>query len=169
VEKLWDKGIIVTIAAGNGGPKPQSVTSPGVSRRVITVGTSDDGEANDIDRKANFSGRGPTSECVVKPDIVAPGTNVLSCLSDTPAAIEHQSKKKRIVDGKYLCLSGTSMSTPVVAGAVACLLEKYPNLTPDEVKYHLKTTAMPLNRPTNVVGWGQLDLVRLLKEEPIRI
>lgn len=155
VEALWDKGVVVVSAAGNGGPAPGSVTSPGTSRKVITVGCLDDNKKCSIWDRAvkDFSGRGPTRDCIVKPDILAPGAEIYSC-SNT---------------GEYIPLSGTSMSTPIVSGAAALLLEKYPELTPDQVKYMLKITAEDLNCPKNRQGWGLLNIERLLTEKPVYI
>lgn len=148
VEKLWDSGIVVVTAAGNNGPDPCTISSPGTSRKVITVGSSDDNENKSL--KTNYSGRGPTRECIIKPDIVAPGSNITSC---------------RCEDGKYKKLSGTSMSTPIVSGAIALLLEKYPDLSPDDVKYMLKISAEDMNKPKNKQGWGLLNINKLLNME----
>ncbi len=77
VEAVWDLGICVVIAAGNNGPDAGSITSPGISRKVITVGASDDGNSVEIwgSTLQNYSGRGPTSECIIKPDVLAPGAD----------------------------------------------------------------------------------------------
>ncbi|MCD8089634.1 MAG: S8 family peptidase, partial [Clostridiales bacterium] len=155
VEALWEVGVVVVNAAGNGGPAPGSVTSPGTSRKAITVGCFDDNKKCSIwDTEAkDFSGRGPTRECIIKPDILAPGAEIYSC-SNT---------------GEYIALSGTSMSTPIVSGAVALLLEKYPGLTPNQVKYMLKITSDDLNFPKNRQGWGLLNIEKLLTTEPVYI
>ena len=67
VEELWDEGYVIVTAAGNMGPAPGSITAPGSSRKVITVGSSDL-----LEGEEGISGSGPTSECVCKPDVVAP-------------------------------------------------------------------------------------------------
>ncbi|MCI9103433.1 MAG: S8 family serine peptidase, partial [Lachnospiraceae bacterium] len=59
--------------------------------------------------------------------------------------------------------SGTSMSTPLVSGALALLLEKYPMMTNVEVKLRIRERAMDLGLPHNQQGWGMLDVGRLLE------
>src|SRR5699024_4691412 len=71
VEKAWDEGIVMCVAAGNSGPDPQTIASPGVSDQVITVGALDDKNTADTrsdDTVAEFSGRGPTVYGEIKPD-----------------------------------------------------------------------------------------------------
>ena len=70
IDELWDAGIMVVAAAGNNGPKENTVTIPGISRKVLTVGSSDD-DTYDRGRKVlktGYSGRGPTACCIVKPE-----------------------------------------------------------------------------------------------------
>ena len=64
VEKVWDLGITVVVAAGNQGPEPKSITVPGNSRKVITVGASDDFRKKPKWGSVSYSGCGPTMECV---------------------------------------------------------------------------------------------------------
>lgn len=81
VNRAWDAGLVVVVAAGNNGPAPLSVTTPGISRKVITVGCSDDHMEVLVgkNRMVDYSGRGPTMAAVCKPDLVAPGCSVASC------------------------------------------------------------------------------------------
>lgn len=162
VNAMWDAGIVVTVASGNNGPKQASVTSPGCSKKVITVGTIDDASEVQIwgERLVNFSGRGPTKECVVKPDLVSPGSRIVSALS--PGSLLSQDAE-RMVDQHYARLSGTSMSTPSVAGAIALFLQKHPDAKPDEVKLALKHSAETLHYPPNQQGWGLLNIEALMQ------
>ncbi len=154
LEKAWDAGIIVVCAAGNNGPTPGSITSPGNLRKIITVGASDDLLVDDNSGlKKDYSGRGPTPSCIVKPEIIAPGTNIISCAN---------------AFGKYVKKSGTSMSTPFVSGCIAVLLEKYPMLTPAQVKYRLYETAINTGMDKNKQGWGKINLEMLLKGKNIK-
>lgn len=164
VEYIWDIGMVVAVAAGNNGPKSSTVTSPGSSKKVITVGACDDDlevAAHD-EKMMNFSGRGPTRSCIIKPDILAPGAGVISVCSKGMSERGFELHKRRFVGDDYLSLSGTSMSTPKVCGAIALLLEKYPNLAPDDVKYALKQSAKDQGKDANRQGWGRLDIEALL-------
>ncbi|MGN1319136.1 MAG: S8 family peptidase [Lachnospirales bacterium] len=152
VEKLWDKGITVVTAAGNNGPMPYTISSPGTSKKVITVGSNDDSE--NITLKNNYSSRGPTRECIIKPDVLAPGSNIISCKCDK---------------GKYRALSGTSMSTPVVSGAIALLIEKYKDLSPDDIKYMLKLSSDSIHEEPNRQGWGLINIEKLLNMEAVYV
>ncbi|MCR5792446.1 MAG: S8 family peptidase [Lachnospiraceae bacterium] len=166
VEYVWNQGIVVTVAAGNNGPKPYSIAAPGNSRKVITVGASDDEVAyirrNEVLK--NYSGRGPTLECIKKPDIVAPGSSVVSCNAFFPAVRGMHYFSNRW-NAFYTVKSGTSMSTPVVSGAVALLLSVYPDMSPREVKIRLKNSASDLGFSHRRQGWGQLNIKEMLNRE----
>jgi subtilisin family serine protease len=144
-----------------------TVTSPGTAEDAIAVGaythrrtwTDQQGFSQggwiDTDRMgdiAPFSSRGPTRDGRTKPDVVAPGTNVASTLSS-----DAQPSSYRVLPGgKHLVQSGTSMSSPVVAGVVALLFQENPNLTPDQVETLLEGPARN-NTLTGVVPnntWG---------------
>ena len=144
VEQLWDEGVVVVTAAGNQGPRPGSITAPGSSKKVITVGSSDL-----LEGRSAISGRGPTAECVCKPDIVAPGNKIMSCVPGKPYS--------------YGVKSGTSMSTPLVTGAIACALEKNPALTNPDIKTMLMNSAEDMGLPQNLQGWGKFNRRKFLK------
>ena len=144
VEQLWDEGVVVVTAAGNQGPRPGSITAPGSSKKVITVGSCDL-----LEGRSAISGRGPTAECVCKPDIVAPGNKIMSCVPGKPYS--------------YGVKSGTSMSTPLVTGAIACALEKNPALTNTDIKTMLMNSADDMGLPQNLQGWGKFNRRKFLK------
>ena len=146
VEEAWDQGLIVVAAAGNMGPGKGSITAPGSSRKIITVGSSDM-----MVKNQGISGRGPTRDCITKPDIVAPGNEIISC---TNCSSPYPYTKK----------SGTSMSTPFVSGGIALLLEKHPELTNLDIKKRLRSTAKNLGYPHNLQGWGLFQLQSFLKD-----
>src|SRR6266487_2424859 len=163
VEAAWNSGIVVLAAAGNQGRNNSAgtdgygtIAAPGNDPYVITVGamkTANTPTRTD-DTIASYSSKGPTAfDQVVKPDIVAPGNQVVSLVSPnsqlpkTYSAVdvylpEYVAKTtKSTVSANYMRLSGTSMATPVVSGAAALLLQQNPNLTPDQVKARLMKTA----------------------------
>lgn len=143
LETLWEEGVTVVTAAGNNGPKENSITVPGISRKVITVGSSDDVYETD----KSYSGRGPTACCIVKPEILAPGTDVRSY---------------SLREGEYERKSGTSMSVPIVCGALALALEKNKSLRPAEIKMLLYDTVSEKIKNLSP-SWGILDVDNLMK------
>lgn len=149
VERLWDAGLVVIAAAGNYGPGAGTITTPGVSKKVITVGAYEDCGG----KRKNYSGRGPTWECVCKPDVIAPGSYVISCNGQYMQARQKPYTRK----------SGTSMSTPVIAGAAALLLCKYPHMTNVEVKLKLLESCDDLGLPRNHQGRGMINIEKFLK------
>lgn len=151
VERVWDAGITVVVAAGNMGPEQGSITIPGTSPKVITVGFYDDSVKSGVRRKSFYSGRGPTAACVCKPEITAPGTLITSCSNLRPPSRPYCSK------------SGTSMATPMIAGAACLLLSQKPWLSNVEVKMKLKEAADDLGLPKEQQGWGRINLAKLLK------
>lgn len=164
VNRLWAAGLVVLTAAGNHGPEPYSIGAPGNSRKIITVGASDvmqTGNGHD------YSGRGPTENCIKKPDIVAPGSNIVSCQplsysSAYPLLYGNTALSPVVTERTYQRRSGTSMSTPVVSGCIALLLQQRPYMTNREVKMHLKKTALNLGYNHARQGWGLIQLDRLL-------
>ena len=86
VEHLWDLGLVVVVSSGNNGPGEGTIAIPGNSRKVITVGAVKTEKAE----KGSCSGSGPTKECVVKPDVIAPDTRLF------PATVRYTERKMRI-------------------------------------------------------------------------
>ncbi len=162
VEQAWKNGIVVVVAAGNSGRDDSKHTggygtigAPGNDPYVITVGaTVTNGTNSSADDKiATYSSKGPTLlDHVVKPDLVAPGDKVVS-LRDPSGTLVTANPTMNVYPcagttctaaqgtPKYFKLSGTSMATPVVAGAVALMFQKDPTLTPDVIKARLMKSA----------------------------
>ncbi|TMC77195.1 MAG: hypothetical protein E6J09_08070, partial [Chloroflexi bacterium] len=167
VEIAWRLGLVVVAAAGNGGPARDSVVSPGIDPYAVTVGATDDlgTLSRRDDTLAWFSSWG-NADSNAKPDLVAPGRRIVSIR--VPGSALDTLFPDRVVTARngstYLRLSGTSMATPVVAGAAALLLERRPNLTPDQVKALLVGTTQPFGQDSgaalpdpSAVGSGLLD------------
>jgi serine protease AprX len=152
VEEAWRRGLVVCVAAGNQGPDERTITTPGINPSVITVGSIDDQRTiprlDDV--MTDHSGRGPTVDELLKPDLVAPGAKITSLKPG----------------GDYVAHTGTSMATPMVAGAAALILQKHPEFRPDQVKRLLLQTAEDRGYPPAVQGAGYLDLVKALGLPP---
>lgn len=164
VNAVWDQGIVVVVAAGNNGPGPMSISIPGISRKVITVGSADDNILVELAgaKLKDYSGRGPTKSCIKKPDIVAPGSNVISCNISNFIVNSYLMEKECACPMMYTTKSGTSMATPIVSGALALLLQKYPNMTNAEVKLRLRQSAIDLGFSWEKQGWGLIHIPSLL-------
>lgn len=142
---LWENNICVVVASGNNGPDTSSVTVPGTIPELITVGSLDDNDRVLLggSMHVGYSGKGPTKHCVVKPEILAPGTRVVSCSRQ----------------GGYVSKSGSSMATAVVTGGLAVMGEIYPQFTPSDMKLFLYSK---LRRRKGSSGWGHFDFEELM-------
>jgi serine protease AprX len=149
-----DRAVMVCVASGNYGPGASTVGPPGCARKVLTVGA-----CSKEDAIASFSARGPTSDGRVKPDILMPGIDIVSCRAQgtsmgTP------------VDALYTKSSGTSMATPYATGVCALLLEAFPALTPAQLKSRLMDTALDLGLDDNAQGSGRGDAYQAYQGAP---
>jgi len=135
VESAWFNGLVVVAAAGNRGTSDDAVSyAPGNDPYVISVGGVDDKgtKSGSDDVLASWSARGTTQDGFAKPELVAPGAKIVSTLA--PGSAFTGLCVTCVVGTQYIRAGGTSMSAPMVSGVVALLLERYPNLTPDQVK-----------------------------------
>ena len=142
VESAWFAGITVVAAAGNDGPDVGSVSNPGADPFVITAGSLDDRgtKASGDDRESRFSGRGPTLDGFIKPDVLAPGEHVVS-LRVPGTVLDRQSRRgqgrdqrNQTLPSDYGRLTGTSASSALVAGVAALVLEEHRFYRPAQVK-----------------------------------
>lgn len=159
VEILWFNKIVVVASAGNSGSG--AIYPPANDPFVITVGATDDKGSTNIsdDVLASFSAYGTTSDGFKKPDLVAPGRNIVGRLVNTNMGMA-QAHAANVISSTYFKMSGTSVSAPIVSGAVALLLQDEPTLNPDQVKYRLMSTANKSWAGYNATkaGAGYLDV-----------
>jgi hypothetical protein len=142
VDNAVKLGITFCIAAGNS-YNNFTIGSPGTARRAITVGGVDEN-----DYMASFSSKGPNSSIYsIKPEVVAPGVNILSTLPNNSS-------------GRY---SGTSMATPHVAGVCALLKSLHRSWTPSQIKSALMSTALDLQQEAMTQGAGRIDALKAAK------
>ena len=157
-ERAIDAGIIVVAAAGNEGDQAtgfSTISSPGMSPDVITVGTLDDNgtRRQSDDHIWDFSSQG--TEGNGKPDLIAAGSRILGPLAAGSGYAQNLAR-----GAQYLALSGSSQAAPMVTGAVALMLQINPELTQEDVKKMLKRTADKLpNVPKVAQGSGRLDVI----------
>jgi serine protease AprX len=175
VEALWRAGVVVVCSAGNAGREGYgTITSPGNSSRVITVGSvtswGDNDSSNDI--ISTYSSRGPTRiDRFAKPDLLAHGNRVVGARAKDSYMQKYErfrmlnERGQQKKDGEYMQLSGTSMSAAVVSGTVALMLEQDSSLSPDTVKARLMRSAQKTGFPDPfATGAGVLDIEAVLYE-----
>lgn len=147
-------GALFVIAAGNEGPGEGTIGTPGSAASALTVGAVDREDAI-----AEFSSRGPTADGFLKPDVTAPGVDIVAAKAaegdmGDPAA-----------DG-YVSMSGTSMATPHVAGAAAILAQQHPDWTGPQIKAALTASAKPTDATSAYIqGTGRVDVARAITQQ----
>jgi len=147
VNWAFERGILFVTAAGNYSSdfSDGGLYTPGDAYGALTVGAVD--ENGNI---AGFSSHGPTFDGRIKPDLCAMG------VCDYVA-------RDYSIDG-YGTGGGTSFSTPLIAGAAALVIEKYPNWGPSDVINELKKYSSKSNEPDSLYGWGIPDVQRVILE-----
>lgn len=157
LESAWQKGLLVVCAAGNNGPAEESLSIVGQSPYLITVGCHDGVYFTEKENRcASYSARGSMFGTIRKPDIVAPGTEIISCNGSFK-------KNRGVYTNAYMAKSGTSMATPIVSGALALLLQKHPEYSNETAKRKLLYSASDLKEPWYQQGWGMVNVARMME------
>ena len=161
-ENAWRRGLVVVVSGGNGGSESNGLTNPAIDPYVIAVGSSDpDGKPNgwvSKPRVAEYSARGTSDRHV---DLLAPGRSVVS-LRDPGSYVDVNNPEGLVAgdpSGRLFRGSGTSQAAAVTSGAAALLLQAYPQLTPDQVKAALVSSATEMKEVDAIDGGaGQLNV-----------
>ncbi len=168
IMRAWAAGITVVAAAGNEGPDPMTIGSPGNLPYIITVGAVTDSwtpETRDDDYIPDFSSRGPTPNAHIKPDLVAPGGHITG-ITRPGSGLTQEHPEYQLGTGEFV-MTGSSQAAALVSGIVALLLQLEPDLTPDDIKCKLMSSAEPaLNKDgllaysPFVQGYGYVNATR---------
>jgi serine protease AprX len=150
VNNATRKGVFCITAAGNSGPLPKTLSSPADADSIIAIGSMQ----NNGKLVSGFSSRGPRTDGVIKPDLTCLGDNVVCANSKDSTG--------------YLKVAGTSLATPLIAGAAALILSASPGLKPWELRNILKESASNFNNPNDSIGWGIPDISNALKKSTYR-
>jgi serine protease AprX len=159
-EVAWSKGVVVVVAAGNGDGTKAGLSNPAYDPAVLAVGAVD--PKGTLERGDDvvpvFSQRGNLAEGKRAPDVVAPGSSVVS-LRAKGSFIDSRYAATAAIGERFFKGSGTSQSAAVVSGAAALVLSQRPWLSPDQVKDILRRSAQPVpGATTDAQGAGSLDL-----------
>jgi serine protease AprX len=168
VEQAWKAGIVVVAAAGNSGyqrgASAEGLADPADDPQIVAVGAADTMGTPDLsdDQVAPFSaGSASCSKSCRGPDLIAPGSHMQGLR--VPGSYIDQNKPDGALSDNYFRGSGTSEATAFVSGAIADLLQRYPDLTADQVKEMLITSCDKLpSYNWKLEGCGELDMTKLL-------
>jgi len=159
LRKLWHHGIFVVVPAGNDGPAPGTVDSPGLDPTLMTAGAVDDMGTPSVadDQVPDWTSRGPSRFGDAKPDVAAPGAHLVS-LRAPGSTIDVANPSARVGE-MYFKGSGTSMAAAVTAGVGALVLAQHPELSPDDLKDALDSGSTPLDgADPAAIGAGVVDV-----------
>lgn len=170
VMRAWAEGVVVIAAAGNEGPEAMSIGSPGNLPYIITVGAITDSwtptDRSD-DYIPDFSSRGPTPDAHIKPDIVAPGGHITG-ITRPGSSLSVDHPNYMLPSGDFV-MTGSSQAAALVSGLTALLLQLEPDLTPDQIKCKLTSSAEPAINADSLLayspfqqGSGQVNIVRAI-------
>ena len=148
---LHERNILIVTAAGNEGPDNNSISILGNQNHTLCVGCHDGDYKSRSDILCEqYSGRGYACYSMMKPDVVAPGTEIVSC----------SGKNRR----GYTSKSGTSMSCPIISGVAADLMELLGNVPVDTIANKIRMGTTSVNTPRNQQGYGMIDCKKIFEK-----
>ncbi len=171
VEQAWKKGIVVVAASGNTGFQKgkgaPGLADPAFDPYVIGVAAADTMGTTDLkdDVVASYSASSCGGGACKNPDYTAPGSHMQG-LRDPNSFID-ANHPEGFLSSRYFRGSGTSEATAIASGAIALVLQKYPNLTPDQVKRLFQQSARNMDKqPPEAQGAGEIQLGPMLGKPP---
>ena len=136
-----EKGMVVVVANGNSGNTAwHYLLTPADNQKVFSIGAADN-----AGNASTFTSYGPNSANIIKPDASARGT-----LTQT------------VYDGSLISSNGTSLSSPIAAGGIACVIQAFPNINRETLKNQLRATASLYPNPSAQLGYGILNFGSML-------
>ncbi len=133
-----EKGMMVVVSAGNSG---NSSSHPYVAAPADALGAIAIGSVNSNSSRSSFSSIGPTADNRLRPEVMAQGGGT--------ASIDES--------GNLVSSSGTSFSAPLISGSIACLMQAYPSLIPDQIRQAVRESADQFLTPDQQLGYGIPD------------
>lgn len=171
VEQAWKRGIVVVAAAGNTGyqKKKQApgLADPAYNPYIIGIGAYDSRGTTSVsdDVMGSYSTSSAGCGSCKNPDFVAPGSHLQGLR--VPGGFIDQTHPEGYIDDGYFRGSGTSQATAIASGAVALILSKYPNLTPDQVKRFITANAKKVpGADSQAQGAGEMSLTQMATKTP---
>ncbi len=153
IEQLVKKDYLIVAAAGNNGPLPMTISEIGEQQGVIAVGCHDMDYRSRLGKNCDeYSARGPGRFMAKKPDLVAPGTDIVSCGYQFQKGLNYC----------YTAKSGTSMSTALVSGCAGLILTGKKECNAGLVRQILLRNAIDLKEPWEKQGWGMVNPVGMI-------
>ena len=156
IKAMIKKDILVVCAAGNYGPENNTIYGIGKLQEVITVGCYDGIYEKHTTSCRMFSGRGDKKNVIVKPDIVAPGTKIISC-NNKPTKLRNGQYRNA-----YIEKSGTSMAAPLISGILMGIILNDENITSQEAKKILLDSAVDIGFEKNMQGNGFVNCPKIV-------
>lgn len=146
IRELYDNGIVVVFASGNDGMSLERAGINDESELATVLGV---GSSNEFNNRSSYSSYGSSI------DILAPSGEYIGVVSTDEYGYYQLGDRLGLLDNGYTFFSGTSASAPIVSGVVALMLSANPNLTPDQVREIIITTAQKIGGVDYIAGWNR--------------